>query len=168
MPAAFRLYLLRHARASWARPGETDFQRTLDDAGFAEAEIVADKAADLGFVPALVLCSTAERCRQTIEPFRRAISEELDIRFLDTLYTGAIDEYRTLIAGNDDGPSLMIVGHNPSIQEVFFSLVESAAAENAAPQGFQPGMLAVIDFDRPQDMAGCRNGKLAALISANS
>ena len=28
---AFRLYLLRHARAAWAEPGKTDFDRTLDD-----------------------------------------------------------------------------------------------------------------------------------------
>src|SRR5215217_2244938 len=117
MPAAFRLYLLRHARASWAQPGQTDFQRTLDDVGYADAEIVAAKASDRGFVPAVVLCSTAERCRQTIEPFRRTISEELDIRFLDTLYTGAFEEYCTLIAGNGDVSSLMIVGHNPSIQD---------------------------------------------------
>ena len=168
MPAAFRLYLLRHARASWAQPGQTDFQRTLDDIGYADAEILADKAADKGFVPALVLCSTAERCRQTIEPFRRAVSEELDIRFLDTLYTGAYEEYLTLISSNSDVASLMIVGHNPSIQEAFFALVGAAAAENAAPQGFQPGMLAVIDFDKPEDATAVRDGKLVALVSASS
>ena len=65
MPAAFRLYLLRHARSSWAQPGQTDFERTLDDVGFGDAEIVADMAADRGFVPNRVLCSTATRCRQT-------------------------------------------------------------------------------------------------------
>ncbi|MDQ0320512.1 phosphohistidine phosphatase [Pararhizobium capsulatum DSM 1112] len=168
MPAAFRLYLLRHARAAWAQPDQTDFERTLDDVGYADAEIVADKAADRGFVPALVLCSTAERCRQTIEPFRRTMGEELDIQFLDTLYTGAFDEYHSLISGNGNVSSLMVVGHNPAIQEVFFSLVGTTTAQGAAPKGFLPGMLAIIEFDTPPETTTSGNGKLAALISASS
>ncbi len=30
---AFRLYILRHARAAWAQPGQSDFERALDDDG---------------------------------------------------------------------------------------------------------------------------------------
>jgi phosphohistidine phosphatase len=92
MPAAsapvFRLYLLRHAKAAWALPGQKDFDRTLDDAGFADAEIVADIAADRGLRPDLVLCSTAVRCRQTADALRRAMTEDLDIRYIDALYAG--------------------------------------------------------------------------------
>lgn len=165
MPAAFRLYLLRHARSSWAQPGQTDFERALDDVGFGDAEIIADMAADRGFVPNRVLCSTATRCRQTIEPFLRAADENLDVRFMDTLYTGNVDTYRTAIAGNGDAGALMIVGHNPAVQELFFSILDAETAERATPGGYQPGTLAVIDFDTvPTDEEPCE-GRLVALLS---
>ena len=32
-----RIYLLRHAKSGWAEPGARDFDRSLSDAGFAEA-----------------------------------------------------------------------------------------------------------------------------------
>ncbi|WP_075288956.1 SixA phosphatase family protein [Pararhizobium arenae] len=166
MSSAFRLYLLRHARASWAQPGQTDFERTLDDVGYADAEIMANTATDQGFRPDLVLCSTAARCRQTIEPFQRAAGQDLEIRFLDTLYTGDMETYRALIAANGDVGSLMLVGHNPSIQDVFYSLTSRTTSENAAPHGFLPGMLAVIDFTAFSQVTTGPPGILTALLSA--
>lgn len=165
MPAAFRLYLLRHARSSWAQPGQTDFERKLDDVGFGDAEIVADMAADRGFVPNRVLCSTATRCRQTVEPFLRAADEDLDVRFMDALYTGNVETYRTAIAGNGDAGTLMIVGHNPAVQELFFSILDAGTAESATPHGYQPGTLAVIDFDGMPTADEPREGRLVALLS---
>jgi phosphohistidine phosphatase len=166
MSAAFRLYLLRHAHASWAQPGQTDFERTLDDAGHAEAQIVANTAMEKGLLPDLVLCSTAHRCRQTVEPFQRAFGLDLDIRFLETLYTGDIETYRALILANGDKPSLMLVGHNPAIQEIFFSLIKREVAENAAPHGFLPATLAVIDFSSASRIAQGETGVLTSLLSA--
>lgn len=165
MPAAFRLYLLRHARSSWAQPGQTDFERTLDDVGYGDAEIVANMAADRGFVPERVLCSTATRCRQTVEPFLRAADEDLDVRFMDTLYTGTVETYRTAIAGNGDVSALMIVGHNPAVQELFFSILDAETAQRAAPHGYQPGTLAAIDFDAVPTIEEPREGRLFALLS---
>ena len=165
MPAAFRLYLLRHARSSWAQPGQTDFERTLDDVGYGDAEIVADMAADRGFVPSRVLCSTATRCRQTVEPFLRAADENLDVRFMDTLYTGNVETYRAAVAGNGDAGALMIVGHNPAIHELFFSILDAETAERAAPHGYQPGTLAAIDFDAVPTIGVPQEGRLVALLS---
>ena len=58
-----RIYLLRHAKSGWAEPGGRDFDRSLSDAGFAEAELLAETAADKQYRPDLVVCSTAKRCR---------------------------------------------------------------------------------------------------------
>ena len=157
MPAAsapvFRLYLLRHAKAAWALPGQKDFDRTLDDTGFADAEIVADMAADQGLRPNLVLCSTAVRCRQTADAFRRAMTEDLDIRYIDGLYAGGANVYRDIISSQDPTLSaLMVVGHNPVIEEILREILGEEAAIKAAPAGYPAGALAVIDFDtRPSD-----------------
>ena len=142
---AFRLYLLRHAHAAWAAPGQTDFDRTLDDDGFAEAEVIAEEAADQGYRPGYVLCSTATRCRQTAEPFRRTISEELPIDYIDSLYSGGLDTYAELAFSARGETSVMLVGHNPMIEEFFLSLVGKEIT--AMPLGYPTAGLAILDFD---------------------
>lgn len=123
--AAFRLFLLRHARSGWALPGQRDFDRALDDIGYAEAELIAQAAADHGIRPDLILCSTAARCRQTAEPLYRALGEDIDVRYVDPLYTGPTSVYMDLMEAHANRPSLMIIGHNPMIEELFRQILEN-------------------------------------------
>lgn len=146
--STFRLYLLRHARAAWAEPGKTDFDRTLDDDGFAEAEVVAEEAADQGYRPDLIISSTAVRCKQTAEPFHRTVSEELSIDYVDSLYSGSVSTYAELAFADRQEKAVMIVGHNPMIEEFFHSLVGKEMAESAAPFGYPTAGLAILDFDK--------------------
>jgi phosphohistidine phosphatase len=149
---AFRLYILRHARAAWAAPGQSDFDRALDDEGFAEAEVIAEEAADQGYRPERIISSTAVRCRQTAEPFHRSISEELPIDYVDGLYSGTVDVYCELAFAARQETSVMIVGHNPMIEEFFHRLVGKDIAEMTIPMGYQTAGLAIIDFDeRPTE-----------------
>lgn len=158
----FRLYLLRHAKAAWTLPGQKDFDRTLDETGFADAEILADRAADKGLVPDLVLCSTAVRCRQTAEALSRAMTEDLDIRYIDALYTGSSSVYRNLICSQDASvSSLMVVGHNPVIEEVLRGILGEEAAMQAIPAGYPPGALAVIDLNEHPFDGALASGQLA-------
>ena len=145
---AFRLYLLRHAHAGWAQPGQSDFDRTLDDDGFAEAEVIAEEAADQGYRPGLIIASTAMRCRQTAEPFHRAVSEDLAIDYVDQLYSGTVDTYAELAFAERQEAALMIVGHNPMIEEFLHRLVGKEIAQAAAPFGYPTAGLAIIDFDK--------------------
>lgn len=145
---AFRLYILRHARAAWAQPGQTDFDRALDDDGFAEAEVIAEEAADQGYKPDLIISSTAVRCRQTAEPFRRTVSEELAIDYVDSLYSGTVDTYAELAFADRQETSVMIVGHNPMIEEFFHRLVGKEIAEATMAFGYPTAGLAILDFDR--------------------
>ena len=164
----FRLYLMRHARAGWALPGQTDFDRTLEDTGFAEAEIVADTAADRRLVPDLVLSSTAVRCRQTAEAFRRAMKEDLEIRFVDSLYAGTATVYADLVRANSALSSIMLVGHNPVIEEILFDILGAHATAEIIPTGFPPGALAVIDFAAPPADDLAERGVLAAWITPDA
>lgn len=142
----FRLFLLRHARSGWALPGQRDFDRALDDVGYAEAELIAQMAADRGIRPELILCSTAVRCRQTTEPFFRSVSEDIQIRYVDALYTGPASVYTDIIDANRHLNSLMIVGHNPMIDELFRRFAGNEAATDALPHGYPPAALAILDL----------------------
>jgi phosphohistidine phosphatase len=89
-PPPSRIYLLQ-ARGSRLAGTRTERFRTapLTEKGYADAEIVAENAADKGYKPDLVLSSTALRCRQTADAIHRAMGENLDIRFVDALYNAS-------------------------------------------------------------------------------
>ncbi|MDK1373075.1 MULTISPECIES: histidine phosphatase family protein [unclassified Sinorhizobium] len=161
---AFRLFLLRHARSGWALPGQRDFDRTLDDTGFAEAELIAQSAADHGIRPDLILCSTAVRCRQTAEPLYRTLGEDIDLQYIDALYTGSMNVYAELLDANSTVASLMLIGHNPMIEELFRRLLGDDAADRVLADGYPPAALAVIDFSAPPTAGARWLARLSTLL----
>lgn len=158
-----RIFLLRHAKSVWAQPGERDFDRPLDGEGFAEAELVAEKAADRGYRPGRVISSTAVRCRQTAEAVRRAIDEDLDLVYVDDLYNAPVDTYLELLSSNSDIESLMIIGHNPTIEETMERLIGADQAAGAIPLGYPTAGLAVLD--QPHTAEG-RHWRLVEFLTA--
>lgn len=144
-PPPSKIYLLRHAKAQHAAPGQRDFDRPLSDDGYAAAEIVADKAADKDYRPDLVICSTALRCRQTADALRRAMTPPPEFRFVDALYNATPDVYLEIISSQATEGSVMLVGHNPVIEQTLEALIGHDALVGALPGGFPTAGLAVID-----------------------
>lgn len=144
-PPPSRIYLLRHAEARQAAPGQKDFDRPLTDHGFATAEIVADEVAEKGYKPNLIISSTARRCRQTADAISRAVGPSTELRFADTLYNGTLDTYLSLIAAQTDQGAVMLVAHNPIIEQTLGYLIGYEALADALPRGFPTAGLAVID-----------------------
>jgi phosphohistidine phosphatase len=155
-PPPFRIYLLRHANASPQVPGTRDFDRSLSDEGFGEAEIVAENAADKGYHPEIILCSTARRCRETAEAVRRSLDAEVECRFIDELYNAPTDVYLNLIASQASATSVMLIGHNPTISQTLASLIGLVPMTSALQGGFPTAGYAVIDADRDADPTGPR------------
>lgn len=144
-PPPSRIYLLRHAHAQHAAPGQRDFDRPLSDDGYAAAEIVADKAADKDYKPDLVISSTALRCRQTADAIHRAMTPPPEFRFVDALYNATLDTYLEIISSQVTEDSVMLVGHNPIIEQTLEALIGHDALVAALPSGFPTAGLAVID-----------------------
>lgn len=142
---------MRHAKAAGALPGEQDFDRNLDDHGFAEAELVATKAADLGYRPDMIISSTAARCRQTTEAVRRAIAESIEPVFVDQLYNGTLGTYLAILDNQKTMPSIMLVGHNPTMEELLEALIGDHRTTRAIPGGFPTAGLAVLDHGEGSD-----------------
>ena len=61
------LSLLRHAKSSWANPGQQDFDRPLNERGLEAAPRMGAFMAEHGIAPDLVLCSPSVRTRQTLD-----------------------------------------------------------------------------------------------------
>lgn len=164
-PPPYRIYLLRHAKSDWAKPGERDFDRALSNSGFAEAETVAVTAAGKAYKPDLVISSTALRCRQTADAIRRNVPGNLPFRFLDELYNAPADSYFDVLSGLDGVRSVMLVGHNPAMEEVLETLVGTAALQAAIPEGYPTAGLAVLDYDTDSPKAPATPWRLTDFLT---
>lgn len=161
-----RLFLLRHAHSSWALPGQRDHQRPLDDRGRHEALIVGEALGGLGLAIDRILVSTAARAQETIAAVRPFLPGEIDFRSADELYALGPDAY--IAAARHSGvSSLMLVGHNPMIEEVAETLApegEQHALETLR-LGFPTAGLAVIEFAGPLADIAPGTGRLVTLLA---
>jgi len=100
------------------------------------------------------LSSTATRCRQTTQAWQRAFNEGIDIVYIDEMYNARSETYLSLIAAQTDAQSVMLVGHNPTMEATLEAMIGEDLLHAALPSGFPTSGLAVLDHD---DSAG--NGK---------
>jgi phosphohistidine phosphatase len=144
-PPPFRIYLMRHAEALRATRGEGDFERQLSDAGYVQAEIVANKAAIEGYRPDLVIASTARRCRQTTKAFQSAFGGTVEFRYSDALYNASANAYLDIIASQASVSSLMLLGHSPTVEQTLVALVGAEAVMAATGDAYPTAGFAVVD-----------------------
>src|ERR1700722_7736745 len=81
-----RLYILRHAKAAQAEPGQDDHARALTMRGIADAEAVARYLHKNGAKPERVLISTSARTIQTADLVLRELEGPPRADYRDGLY----------------------------------------------------------------------------------
>jgi phosphohistidine phosphatase len=145
-----RLILLRHAKSAWEDQDIADFERPLSTRGRRAAPIVGAYLARAGYLPELVLCSSARRAVETLELATAAWPSPPNVRKQKSLYLAMPREMlkRLQAAGGSLG-SVMLVGHNPGIADLANWLCHDGdpGARAALSRKFPTGAVAVIDFD---------------------
>jgi len=146
-----RLILFRHGKAEPESASGEDFDRRLAPRGLRESAQMGAQLADLGFLPDLVLISPAARTRETWAaaeahfPKARATFDE-DLYHADS---GSVRQAATQ-AGKTAG-TVMVVGHNPGLQELTVNLLSEGAAPPSliarATRNFPTAAAAVFLFD---------------------
>ena len=164
-----RLFLLRHAKSSWDEPGLADYDRPLNLRGRSSAPMMGRHMADHALVPDRILCSGSRRTRETFAGILPFIKGDFDARFLRAIYSGMALTYRPVIrAHGGTAKTLMLIGHNPTIQETALALVGSGNPDLIADmqQKFPTAALAVIDFDDLDDWSRLeeRSGRIVAFF----
>lgn len=152
-----RLLVLRHAKSNWNNAYQADFDRPLAPRGRKAAVAVAEHVAGLDPLPALVLCSTARRAQETLEPLRARLPEATDVRLEDELYGAAAPELiARLRAVSDDVGSAMLLGHNPGLEDLVRGLGRHGDAGLIARvhSKFPTAALATLAFDGPWQQLG--------------
>jgi phosphohistidine phosphatase len=145
-----RLLLLRHAKSSWDIAGQPDFDRTLATRGRRAATMIGEHLSTHRLIPDRILCSSARRTRETLIGVLPMIASEVDIHITRDLYEVGADAYIDAISALGGGArTLLLIGHNPTIQETSLELIGSGnpALRDEIAEKFPTAGLAVIDFD---------------------
>jgi phosphohistidine phosphatase len=141
------LYLLRHAKSSWDDPSLSDHDRPLASRGRHASRIVAEHVRGQAIAPSLVLCSSASRTRETLELISAGFDTEGEVQIEEGLYaTPAGDLLARLHEVEPDVDSVMLVGHNPAIQELALSLAGRGVQLERLREKFPTAALATLTF----------------------
>ena len=168
MATTKQLFILRHAKSSWDDPGLNDHDRPLAPRGRRAVKVLHEYVRTHRIEPALVLCSTSRRTRETLEgvaPTGRAVVEA-------DLYTatagGLLDRIRQL---PEDTPSAMVIGHNPGMQMLVLRLAASSQGPldedcdlATVQRKFPTGALATITFECEWRDLAAGSGRLTGLV----
>jgi len=146
-----RLILFRHGKAENESASGEDFDRRLAPRGVRESAEMGETLSRLGLVPDRALVSTAARAQETWAAAAAAFpSAELTLE--PALYNADSGAVRHAAETAGRGCStLVVVGHNPGLQELTVRLLlEGHAAPTLvakAQRQFPPAAAAVFLFD---------------------
>lgn len=161
------LLLLRHANAERTRPGERDHDRVLSERGRREARNVGELIAERGFRPDRALVSTARRTRETFDILAQSLAEPIDRREIEALFAPAAGYLPIIRAEGGEARCLLVVGHNPAIQELAVALsADRSDREASAVADHMPAAgLVVLGFDGDWDGLAERTMRLVAFLA---
>ncbi len=144
------IYLLRHAKSSWDEPELLDHERPLAKRGRKAVALLREHLRESGVAPDLVLCSSAVRAIQTLEGVRAGLPPETRVETEADLYAASaaslLGRLRRL---PEELGSVMLVGHNPGLEDLAAELAGGGDPEaRAAMEAKYPtGGLATLAFE---------------------
>jgi phosphohistidine phosphatase len=161
-----RLFLLRHAKAGWAEPGMRDFDRPLEPLGRTDADSIGMAMVSAGYIPELTLCSSAKRARETLDWVARHTGNGR-IVYTDQLYSTDAAGYVEFVGENADADQVLLVGHNPMMEDVAMALSGDGDPQARATlgSGFPTSALAVIRFPGKLAQVAPGKGYLEAFVT---
>jgi len=143
------LHLLRHAKSSWKDPGLDDHDRPLSRRGRETARGIAAYLRRAKIAPDLVICSTAVRARQTLDPIAKAIKPP-KVVLEKGIYEAAQEKmWKHLWRFPKRADCVLLIGHNPGLHDLALSLADAGSGELVPPRGgkFPTGAMASFRFD---------------------
>ena len=151
-----RLMLLRHAKSDWHSDAETDYDRPLNHRGHKAIRKIAKVMRAHGIRPRQTVSSPARRAYQTVTDLYNVLKLGQDtIHYLPELYLADLEGLRQIVEDNQQ-PDLMIVGHNPGLEELLAFLCGDEIPCTDTGKLLPTASLAVVTLPdgRIRDMAG--------------
>jgi len=123
---------MRHAKSDWADPGTSDFNRSINKRGKKSAIRIGRWMLENNRLPQQVISSAAVRAKQTTE----LVTEQFNhislenIIYEKDLYLADVESLLEFIKlYKNDVSSLMLVAHNPGLEQLIYFLASESEAE---------------------------------------
>ena len=151
------LFLLRHAKSAWDSPSLEDFDRPLSERGRREAEWVADLIRTRDIRLSRILCSSAQRTRETLAALLPAFRRDTSIEVTRRLYEAPAERLLTVLREQlltvlreqlVTDQAVMLIGHNPGLESLAGLLTGGGEPSliSALRRKYPPAGLAQFEF----------------------
>jgi phosphohistidine phosphatase len=123
------LLVLRHAKSSWENTELSDFERILNSRGLKTAPTVGRELKKTKIRVDLILSSPAKRAKQTAILVKETSGILSEIKYEDKIYeASSLRLIQTLSKLEDDFETVLLVGHNPGIEDLVRILTDKPTA----------------------------------------
>ena len=156
------LGLFRHAKSDWHDARARDFDRPLNGRGRKGAAVMGRHIAQHGIRWQRILSSPAVRAAETIELAAQAAGHSVPVEWDRRIYLASSDNLADVLREMPDKTaSILMVGHNPGLEDLIFDLVPddgSSPLREIVEEKFPTATFAVMELaiDRWSDLTeGC-------------
>jgi phosphohistidine phosphatase len=145
--------VVRHAKASHEDHG-SDHARPLTHKGRRQARHLAEKLAEMGWIPERVLCSDAARTVETWGRMSDRLPAGIEVLVTRRLYGAGPAELGAVLSEQPEIlHTLMVVGHNPGWEQVVAALTGKVTPLGTAHAALlcadAPGWRGVLESGAP-------------------
>jgi phosphohistidine phosphatase len=122
------LTLLRHAKSGWDDPVARDFDRPLNQKGAKAAELMGQYMKEHALAFDCVVASPAVRVIETLDHVAAGYEKRIEPIWERRVYLASSATLMDVLRDLDDAvSSVMMVGHNPGMEDLVLDLVPEGA-----------------------------------------
>ncbi len=130
-----KLTLLRHAKSGWDDPVSRDFDRPLNAKGKRAALRIGEYLRQNDIHYDHIVASPAIRVVETIEHLAEGVGETIAPAWDKRIYLASAVSLLDVVQEADDRhDSLLLVGHNPGLEDLVLMMVPDRAGDEARDQ----------------------------------
>ena len=137
-----QLYLLRHAQSAEKQQGQSDIERELTPRGIQEAAIIGSFLKKEGYLPEIIVSSSANRAKSTSNIIAEALQMDTDQVIEEPeLYEASPRTLLSIINAFDNtNQHVLMVAHNPTLSYLAEYLSKAEIGD------MKTGGIAAIEF----------------------
>jgi phosphohistidine phosphatase len=137
-----KLIIMRHAEAPHNSSMFDDFNRQLSNNGVKQAEQSACHLIKNDIKIDKILSSPSLRTKQTLEIMQNN-GIDAEVEFYNEIYRTSEEAMMEIIKIQQEVKNLLILGHNPTISYLYFSIINDYNLNH-----FSPGSFAMINYQK--------------------
>jgi len=161
-----KLLIMRHAKSDWTDENESDFDRPLATRGIKAAELMGKWLKKNQYIPDRVICSPALRTKQTCQLVLKALEvTKRKVLWVDKIYEASLNDLlSTINQHNKDVHTLLIIGHNPGLDQLVCYLPKKPPSVNASGKLMTTAAVAILDYGSESISTSFQQAHLKNLI----